>query len=135
MYFFSLSFIFFFLMIRRPPRSTLFPYTTLFRSIVFATDPARVADAVDMREQEREVDLARARLVPPRHVGKLHVADPRQQPLDRRGEISLHDLHVEQVVLDKRVGRGHLVERARRLRAAREETTGDRALAQWLDQQ
>src|SRR6185295_20064646 len=40
-YFFHLSFIypyflyffiFFFLMIRRPPRSTLFPYTTLFRS-------------------------------------------------------------------------------------------------------
>src|SRR2546430_17252542 len=26
------DFIFFFLMIRRPPRSTLFPYTTLFRS-------------------------------------------------------------------------------------------------------
>src|SRR3712207_9317597 len=26
--------MFFFLMIRRPPRSTLFPYTTLFRSIV-----------------------------------------------------------------------------------------------------
>src|SRR5215475_14774808 len=29
---FSFSFLFFFLMIRRPPRSTLFPYTTLFRS-------------------------------------------------------------------------------------------------------
>src|SRR3712207_9494974 len=29
--------MFFFLMIRRPPRSTLFPYTTLFRSpLVFA---------------------------------------------------------------------------------------------------
>src|SRR2546430_6881026 len=27
---------FFFLMIRRPPRSTLFPYTTLFRSICWA---------------------------------------------------------------------------------------------------
>src|ERR1039457_6030711 len=26
------AFVFFFLMIRRPPRSTLFPYTTLFRS-------------------------------------------------------------------------------------------------------
>src|SRR5260370_20884912 len=26
---------FFFLMIRRPPRSTLFPYTTLFRSLIF----------------------------------------------------------------------------------------------------
>src|SRR5206468_11796633 len=31
--FFSL--FFFFLMIRRPPRSTLFPYTTLFRSDVY----------------------------------------------------------------------------------------------------
>src|SRR3712207_8813504 len=28
------SIIFFFLMIRRPPRSTLFPYTTLFRSFI-----------------------------------------------------------------------------------------------------
>src|SRR2546422_5848931 len=28
------SLVFFFLMIRRPPRSTLFPYTTLFRSLV-----------------------------------------------------------------------------------------------------
>src|SRR2546430_15132795 len=28
----SITVIFFFLMIRRPPRSTLFPYTTLFRS-------------------------------------------------------------------------------------------------------
>src|SRR5476649_2648256 len=29
---YSFSLFFFFLMIRRPPRSTLFPYTTLFRS-------------------------------------------------------------------------------------------------------
>src|ERR1039457_7583769 len=29
---FLFVFFFFFLMIRRPPRSTLFPYTTLFRS-------------------------------------------------------------------------------------------------------
>src|SRR3712207_7993531 len=28
-----MHFFFFFLMIRRPPRSTLFPYTTLFRSV------------------------------------------------------------------------------------------------------
>src|SRR5690349_24499499 len=31
---FLFSSAFFFLMIRRPPRSTLFPYTTLFRSAV-----------------------------------------------------------------------------------------------------
>src|SRR2546429_5518514 len=35
---------FFFLMIRRPPRSTLFPYTTLFRS------DARRGDLVDERD-------------------------------------------------------------------------------------
>src|SRR2546422_6042584 len=35
---------FFFLMIRRPPRSTLFPYTTLFRSVLLLRDyrPANV---------------------------------------------------------------------------------------------
>src|SRR6266700_6915588 len=32
LYFMSTFLFFFFLMIRRPPRSTLFPYTTLFRS-------------------------------------------------------------------------------------------------------
>src|SRR6266508_5704939 len=32
LFLFILIFVFFFLMIRRPPRSTLFPYTTLFRS-------------------------------------------------------------------------------------------------------
>src|SRR3712207_9493284 len=30
--------VFFFLMIRRPPRSTLFPYTTLFRSLTGRSD-------------------------------------------------------------------------------------------------
>src|SRR2546422_390694 len=34
------TYIFFFLMIRRPPRSTLFPYTTLFRSSTTLDCPA-----------------------------------------------------------------------------------------------
>src|SRR3712207_9501376 len=37
----ALLFVFFFLMIRRPPRSTLFPYTTLFRSCVAAVISSR----------------------------------------------------------------------------------------------
>src|SRR2546428_5698768 len=37
-------------MIRRPPRSTLFPYTTLFRSLVLRP-PARVARLADWVEQ------------------------------------------------------------------------------------
>src|SRR2546430_17011733 len=34
--------VFFFLMIRRPPRSTLFPYTTLFRSCALRRSPLEV---------------------------------------------------------------------------------------------
>src|SRR6266571_5582122 len=36
---YSLFFSFFFLMIRRPPRSTLFPYTTLFRFLALSYAP------------------------------------------------------------------------------------------------
>src|SRR6266550_7709927 len=43
---------FFFLMIRRPPRSTLFPYTTLFRS----GDPARRDPRTGRRERLRQDD-------------------------------------------------------------------------------
>src|SRR2546426_6761910 len=42
---------FFFLMIRRPPRSTLFPYTTLFRSV---KHPERM-DIVIFRENTEDV--------------------------------------------------------------------------------
>src|SRR2546421_9616292 len=34
-------------MIRRPPRSTLFPYTTLFRSYGFLAESAELAEAVE----------------------------------------------------------------------------------------
>src|SRR5256885_17266081 len=37
----DIAFLFFFLMIRRPPRSTLFPYTTLFRSGEALRPPSR----------------------------------------------------------------------------------------------
>src|SRR3712207_8884666 len=40
---------FFFLMIRRPPRSTLFPYTTLFRSGRARAPPARRRLAAELR--------------------------------------------------------------------------------------
>src|SRR5215216_7122255 len=40
-------FVFFFLMIRRPPRSTLFPYTTLFRSPPRSRSVARAPRRVD----------------------------------------------------------------------------------------
>src|SRR3712207_8009101 len=50
--------MFFFLMIRRPPRSTLFPYTTLFRSEQFEVDAVDgVLEAAASRQQQ--VVLAR----------------------------------------------------------------------------
>src|SRR5260221_12876665 len=41
---------FFFLMIRRPPRSTLFPYTTLFRSMQHVPAVDREAFAAELRQ-------------------------------------------------------------------------------------
>src|SRR2546422_3463756 len=43
---------FFFLMIRRPPRSTLFPYTTLFRSITAGTRAATFSASTPLPVRE-----------------------------------------------------------------------------------
>src|ERR1044071_10102378 len=48
--------VFFFLMIRRPPRSTLFPYTTLFRSPAIARSGNTIplGDGGDLPERRSE---------------------------------------------------------------------------------
>src|SRR3712207_4109139 len=48
--------IFFFLMIRRPPRSTLFPYTTLFRSAPTSTIDLALASGADIPIEQRNSD-------------------------------------------------------------------------------
>src|SRR5258708_26454868 len=50
--------MFFFLMIRRPPRSTLFPYTTLFRSL----RAVRLVGGSRARRRDRSLDDRGARL-------------------------------------------------------------------------
>src|SRR5436309_8722264 len=48
---------FFFLLFRRPPRSTLFPYTTLFRSQVRDTEKEWLRTfAVPLADKRRQVD-------------------------------------------------------------------------------
>src|SRR5438034_9423199 len=47
------SFLFFFLMLRRPPRSTLFPYTTLFRSDPQSLEAMDGSRAVGQRHERR----------------------------------------------------------------------------------
>src|SRR5215204_7098660 len=50
---------FFFLMIRRPPRSTLFPYTTLFRSVhdCWSPNPRRFHRPAGPRSEEHTSEL------------------------------------------------------------------------------
>src|SRR3712207_7989713 len=45
-------------MIRRPPRSTLFPYTTLFRSTVLRLDPRLAPVKVAVLPLSRNADLS-----------------------------------------------------------------------------
>src|SRR3989454_8138866 len=64
---------FFFLMIRRPPRSTLFPYTTLFRSepAVIAAPERQVAPRGDAREAHCRRDRFGAGLRSEEHTSEL----------------------------------------------------------------
>src|SRR5215208_7299736 len=61
LFFSVMCLFFFFLMIRRPPRSTLFPYTTLFRSRQGAetnrTPPGRAHCQLLLRSEEHTSEL------------------------------------------------------------------------------
>src|SRR5258708_34356113 len=70
------GFFFFFLMIRRPPRSTLFPYTTLFRSpsalggLATLSTPTALdqSDAVPNRFLEQRSEEHTSELQSPDHL-------------------------------------------------------------------
>src|SRR5258708_23824718 len=59
-------FFFFFLMIRRPPRSTLFPYTTLFRScferLALLRQNVYITDREDLAPRVQQLDRKSTRL-------------------------------------------------------------------------
>src|SRR5437764_10022546 len=61
---------FFFLMIRRPPRSTLFPYTTLFRSVLLAHGLEALRLAIDVDVLDAQVRRVR------RHRSEEHTSEP-----------------------------------------------------------
>src|SRR3712207_7486517 len=76
--------IFFFLMIRRPPRSTLFPYTTLFRS-------QRGRDAEEGREGGRGRVLLPVHRARAARAGELHRAVQGRQARDLVAEPAAPD--------------------------------------------
>src|SRR3989475_4153999 len=68
---------FFFLMIRRPPRSTLFPYTTLFRSQSLQEDRAlRTGSGGVVADIEKDRDWDKEMAEVDRLLKKLPAADP-----------------------------------------------------------
>src|SRR2546421_4410263 len=71
---------FFFLMIRRPPRSTLFPYTTLFRSAGRLED-AQLAGALARHAARRHVGDGAVGELETR-VGDVHVRDRKSTRLN-----------------------------------------------------
>src|SRR2546426_12231214 len=76
-------------MIRRPPRSTLFPYTTLFRSRADAGREQQQADVVDALRlllEPRVLDEAERQRQRQHADGDVDVEDPR--PAERVGDVA-----------------------------------------------
>src|SRR2546422_2417812 len=97
-------------MIRRPPRSTLFPYTTLFRSRVGAPGREGTSDSVYQSNRQLGADALPEKIEedldpPARRAGSL---DDGHQP----GERTAPDLHAV-AGLERREGADHPVGRAR----------------------
>src|SRR5690349_22406752 len=78
-------------MTRRPPRSTLFPYTTLFRSVLWRRDRYRIAAPEQQARVGNDEGHAQRHQHLPERVG---LEPPQHQPLDRKST-RLNSSHVE----------------------------------------
>src|SRR2546429_7252679 len=71
--------LFFFLMIRRPPRSTLFPYTTLFRSVGAIADramtPQQRGALLEPTPAAHRVDRCLEQQLPHDHRSEEHTSE------------------------------------------------------------
>src|SRR3712207_8490197 len=75
--------MFFFLMIRRPPRSTLFPYTTLFRSRLLSLS-RREADLVFRIRPFDDADVVQRRFMHLDYAAYVGAQLPTPDPQDRK---------------------------------------------------
>src|SRR3712207_7240446 len=78
-------------MIRRPPRSTLFPYTTLFRSKMTASGPCPLRP----RASSRDLSLAKPRL-------RTLAADPMRRSEEHTSELQSRQYLVCRLLLEKK---------------------------------
>src|SRR5438874_10194096 len=91
----SSSLLFFFFLIPRPPRSTLFPYTTLFRSRRFVVQvaPLWVVRRLGLRAYSRKSSTARSSS-PSRNGASTAATWPSSRRPDRKST-RLNSSHVE----------------------------------------
>src|SRR5256885_2904440 len=94
------SLLFFFLMIRRPPRSTLFPYTTLFRSLA----PGHTAPACRPPGRPQHARLAAAE-VPRARAGELGDPQGRARSEEHTSELQSPCNLVCRLLLEKKKNR------------------------------
>src|SRR3712207_7872902 len=102
-------------MIRRPPRSTLFPYTTLFRSPHLLTERlGRIRHASILGEPR--IDRLPLRVAhEPDHVARCGLLDQGGEPVDLRSEEHTSELQSRQylvcrLLLEKKIERLLLLE-------------------------
>src|SRR5256885_12723406 len=97
MYF--LLFIFFFLMIRRPPRSTLFPYTTLFRSAHTIPTPVMTTSVLQTSVEKCSASASRSE----EHTSELQspcnlvcrlLLEKKKKNSDHRRCVTIHKLPI-----------------------------------------
>src|SRR3712207_9227503 len=96
----SISFVFF-LMIRRPPRSTLFPYTTLFRSGI-ERDRAPVDLHLELlhRRVDRQRQTERTRLLGQRPEPAVELLEERSE--EHTSELQSRQYLVCRLLLEKK---------------------------------
>src|SRR2546430_6223739 len=75
----QVSCLFFFLMTRRPPRSTLFPYTTLFRSVVAAVHNGFKPFRRQLLRELTEADVERLLAVRIRRISLFDINQHREE--------------------------------------------------------
>src|SRR3712207_7808588 len=74
-------------MIRRPPRSTLFPYTTLFRSVIQSIEMNRTLNRIQNIFQDKDnvtVPVAKKEVKQSNHEEKIHIRKLKLLMQDRK---------------------------------------------------
>src|SRR3712207_8392325 len=88
-------------MIRRPPRSTLFPYTTLFRSVTASRDGRRLVAQVHYPGESRWTDPVTV-AVAPRGVSCFEIAPTSTRSEEHTSELQSRQYLVCRLLLEKK---------------------------------